>query len=60
MIQQLIDGLHVSIPLILKSPFYHVSSTLIRDSMSHNQSIIGYVPETVEEYIHSHKLYVNT
>lgn len=60
LIQQLIHGLNVNMPLILKSPLFHVSSTLIRDSMSNNQSITGYVPETVEEYIHSHKLYVNT
>ncbi|MBM4172792.1 MAG: nicotinate (nicotinamide) nucleotide adenylyltransferase [Ignavibacteria bacterium] len=60
LIQQLIHGLNVNMPVILKSPLFDVSSTLIRDSMSNNQSITGYVPETVEEYIHSHKLYVNT
>lgn len=60
LMQQLIHGLNVNMPLILKSPLFHVSSTLIRDSMFNNQSISGYVPETVEEYILTHKLYVNT
>jgi nicotinate-nucleotide adenylyltransferase len=60
LILQLIDGLTVKMPLILKSPLFHVSSTLIRESMSSNQSISGYVPESVEEYIHTHKLYIST
>lgn len=60
LILQLIDGLTVKMPLILKSPLFHVSSTLIRESISSNQSISGYVPESVEEYIHTHKLYIST
>jgi nicotinic acid mononucleotide adenylyltransferase len=60
LIDELIEGLDVKNPLVLKSPLFHVSSTLIRESMVTGQAISDYVPKQVEEYILSHNLYVQS
>jgi nicotinate-nucleotide adenylyltransferase len=57
LIQDLIYGVEANKPIILNSPLFHVSSTLIRESVSNGKSISGLVPESVEKYISQHKLY---
>lgn len=60
LLDELIEGLDVKNPLVLKSPLFHVSSTLIREAMVTGQAISDYVPKQVEEYILSHNLYVQS
>ncbi|MBS4750784.1 nicotinate-nucleotide adenylyltransferase [Carnobacteriaceae bacterium zg-ZUI78] len=43
---------------ILKLPFIEISSTMIRKHVNMKKSITYYVPESVENYIMKHKLYV--
>ena len=57
LVEELVRGHNVLSPIILNAPIFHVSSTLIRESVSNEKSISSYVPETVESYIHSHHLY---
>jgi nicotinate-nucleotide adenylyltransferase len=57
LIQDLIYGVEANKPIILNSPLFHVSSTLIRESVSNGKSISGLVPESIEKYISQHKLY---
>jgi len=57
LVEELVRGRNVLSPIILNAPIFHVSSTLIRESVSNEKSISSYVPETVESYIHSHHLY---
>ncbi|MFM7157916.1 MAG: nicotinate (nicotinamide) nucleotide adenylyltransferase [Bacteroidota bacterium] len=58
LIHDLIHGLNVKNPLILETPLFHVSSTLIRELRMSDQSITDYVPKNVEEYILDHNLYL--
>lgn len=57
LIQELSEDRDVLQPIMLKSPLFHVSSTLIRESMVLGNSIHGLVPDLVEQYIHEHNLY---
>jgi len=57
LIDDLIDEVHVNKPIILNAPLFHVSSTLIRESVLNEKNIHGLVPESVEEYIRKHNLY---
>ena len=57
LIHDLIAEVHVNKPIILNAPLFHVSSTLIRESVFNGKTIHGLVPESVEEYIKEHNLY---
>jgi nicotinate-nucleotide adenylyltransferase len=57
LVHDLIAEVHANKPIILNAPLFHVSSTLIRESVLNGKDIHGLVPESVEEYINKHHLY---
>ena len=57
LIDELIKDVNCKMPIVLNSPLFHVSSTLIRESTKNGISIEHLVPESVETYIREHHLY---
>lgn len=57
LIDELIKDVNCNMPIVLNSPLFHVSSTLIRESTKNGISIEHLVPESVETYIREHHLY---
>ncbi|MGA2296500.1 MAG: nicotinate (nicotinamide) nucleotide adenylyltransferase [FCB group bacterium] len=45
-------------PIILHSPIINISASQIREKIKQKNSIKSLVPDTVEDYIYSHKLYL--
>jgi len=59
LIHELIHGTNAAIPIVINAPLFHVSSTLIRESVLQGKSIEGLVPDSVEQYIYQHRLYTS-
>jgi nicotinate-nucleotide adenylyltransferase len=57
LIEELCGDLDVKKPIILNAPLFHVSSTLIRESLKNGDAITTLVPESIEAYITQYHLY---
>ncbi len=59
LIHELIKDVKCNLPIVLNAPLFHVSSTLIRESVKNGKSIEHLVPKSIEKYIQEYHLYAD-